>query len=69
MGIHADGKPLNNFNPNGKVSRAEFATVLSRVLFGNIYNQDGAKYYERHIEALATAKILKNTDPKIQELR
>jgi hypothetical protein len=46
MGIQADGKPLNKFNPRGKVSRAEFATVLSRVLFGSKYNQDGANYYE-----------------------
>jgi hypothetical protein len=39
MGIHADGKPLNKFNPRGKVSRAEFATVLSRVLYGSVNNQ------------------------------
>jgi hypothetical protein len=33
MGINADGTPLKEFNPNGLVSRAEFATVFSRVLF------------------------------------
>ena len=69
MWINAGGKALQNFNPNGKVSRAEFATVLSRVLFGSKYNQDGANYYEWHIKALAESKILTNTDPKIQELR
>ena len=69
MWINADGTPIKNFNPNGKVSRAEFATVLSRVLFGSKYNQDGANYYEWHIKALAESKILTNTDPKIQELR
>ena len=69
MWINADWTPIKNFNPNGKVSRAEFATVLSRVLFGSKYNQDGANYYEWHIKALAESKILTNTDPKIQELR
>jgi hypothetical protein len=39
MGINADGSALESFNPNGLVSRAEFATVFSRVLFGSKYNQ------------------------------
>ena len=69
MGINANGTPLRYFNPDGKVSRAEFATVLSRVLFGSTYNQSGDNYYERHIQALFEAWILKNTDPTIQELR
>jgi hypothetical protein len=30
---------MEKFNPNKTVTRAEFATVLSRVLFGNTYNQ------------------------------
>jgi hypothetical protein len=30
---------MENFNPDKTVTRAEFATVLSRVLFGNKYNQ------------------------------
>jgi hypothetical protein len=51
------------------VTRAEFATVLSRVLFGNVNNQKGAKYREKHIRALEEAGILTNTDPTIQELR
>jgi hypothetical protein len=33
MGINADGTQLENFNPNAFVSRAEFATVFSRVLY------------------------------------
>jgi len=69
MGIQADGKPLNKFNPRGKVSRAEFATVLSRVLYGSVNNQKWSNYREKHIEALNKAGILTNTDPKIQELR
>lgn len=33
MGIDAQGNALPSFNPNAEVSRAEFATVLSRVLW------------------------------------
>jgi hypothetical protein len=39
MGLQSDGKtPLKRFNPNAFVTRAEFGTVLSRVLYGTTYN-------------------------------
>ena len=69
MWINADGTPLRNFNPDGKVSRAEFVTVLSRVLYWDKYNQDWSKYYEKHMQALLEAEILSDTNPNIQELR
>ena len=69
MGIDADGTPLKNFNPNGKVTRAEYATVFSRVLFGDKYNKSEWNYYEDHLNALKDAGILTNTTPTIQEVR
>ncbi len=69
MGIDANGNALKNFKPTGTVSRAEFATVLSRVLFGDTYNQNSGNYRELHIQALNTAGILNNTNPTITELR
>jgi len=60
---------MENFNPNKPVSRAEFTTVLSRVLFGSTYNKNGNNYYEKHIEALNKANILNDTNPKITEWR
>ena len=60
---------MRYFNPSGKVSRAEFATVLSRVLFGSTYNKSGSRYYENHIKALNESGILNDTNPNIQELR
>ena len=69
MGINADGTPLKNFNPNGKVTRAEYATVFSRVLFGDKYNKSEWNYYEDHLNALKEAGILTNTAPTIQEIR
>ncbi len=69
MWINADGTPLKNFNPNGKVTRAEYATVFSRVLFGDKYNKSEWNYYEDHIKALKEAGILTNDTPTIQEVR
>lgn len=69
MWINADGTPIEDFNPEKNVTRAEFATVLSRVLFGDTYNQAGKNYYEKHIEALEKANILSNTNPDLVEAR
>ena len=69
MWINADGAPLKKFNPNGKVTRAEYATVFSRVLFGDKYNKSEWNYYEDHLNALKEAGILTNTTPTIQEIR
>jgi hypothetical protein len=69
MGIDAKGNPIANFNPNAQVTRAEFATVLSRVLYGDKYNQEGANFAEKHLEALKAASILKDTTPTMKELR
>ena len=71
MGLHADGKtPLVNFMPNKFVSRAELATVFSRVLNGNKYdNNDGNAYWTKHVEALKEAGILSVTTPTIHDTR
>ena len=69
MWINADGTPMENFNPNKPISRWEFATVLSRVLFGDTYNQTESIYYEKHIEALNKANILGDTNPNLTEWR
>ena len=69
MGINADGTSLENFNPNGVVTRWEYATVFSRVLFGSVFNKEWADFYTNHLEALKEAWILKDTTPTMQEIR
>lgn len=69
MWIDKDWNPIEDFNPGKTVTRAEFATVLSRVLYGNTYNQSGTNYYEQHIKALEKANILNNTNPNLVEAR
>ena len=69
MWIHANGTPLSKFLPHSLVTRWEFWTVFSRILYGNEYNVDGANYYVKHLDLLKNAGILKNTNPKLTELR
>lgn len=63
MGINADGTPIQAFEPHKLVSRAEFATVLSRVIWGNKYNISGDDRYSAHLQALKKYEIIKSDTP------
>jgi hypothetical protein len=56
--------------PNKKISRAEFGTVLSRLLYGTLYNS-WIPYYANHLQALKEHWIMTQiTNPEKQiELR
>ena len=69
MGIHANGAPLSKFLPYSLVTRWEFWTVFSRILYGNGNNIDWNNYYEKHLQLLKNANILQNTDHSLMELR
>jgi hypothetical protein len=47
--------------PNKKVSRAEFGTVLSRILWGETYN-NATPYYANHLQALKNNGIMTQID-------
>ena len=58
---------IEEFRPFDTVTRAEFATALSRLLF---WTADGENlYYETHMQKLLDEKIITITDPNMQELR
>ena len=63
--------PWNKFRPNDEVSRAEFATALSRLLYSTSdwKYQSTSKYYEPHMQKLKQEWIITNTDPKMKESR
>jgi hypothetical protein len=72
MGLDADGiTPLSNFNPYGLVTRAQFGTVLSRLLRGTDNSAHGsAPYYQQHLSALKQAGIMtKISNPNMKEIR
>ena len=63
MGINADGTPIQAFEPHKLVSRAEFATVLSRVIWGNKHNMSGEDRYSAHLQALKKYEIITSDVP------
>lgn len=63
MGIDADGTPIQAFEPHKLVSRAEFATVLSRVIWGNKHNISGDDRYSAHLQALKKYEIITSDVP------
>lgn len=65
MGVGTNGI----FNPNGLVTRAEFGTVLSRVLYGDA-NNGGTPWYANHLNALKEAGIMNDiSNPNMREVR
>ena len=59
----------NNFRPNDEVTRAEFATALSRMLYNTEDGKWKIKFYEPHITKLYNEWVLNNTNPQLKEKR
>ena len=69
MWLDNNGNPMQSFYPLDMVTRAQFATVLSRAIWGNYYN-GWSPYYEDHLDALNTISVMNNiSDPWMLELR
>ena len=51
------GQGITAFRPYDNISRAEFGTALSRVLWGDKY-EGGTPYYANHLNALKSAAIM-----------
>jgi hypothetical protein len=60
---------IEDFRPYDIVSRAEFWTALSRVLFWDKYNSTEWDWYSKHLNALKEEWIITNTNPDMQEMR
>ncbi len=50
---------VTSFDANGEVTRAQFGTVLSRAMYGEVHN-GWEPYYVKHLNALKTDWIMKN---------
>ena len=59
----------NEFRPYDEVTRAEFATALSRMLYKTKDGTWKIKYYEPHIAKLYNERIITNTNPDMKEKR
>lgn len=67
--MNANGIPVQTFDPDTEVTRAQFGTVLSRTLRGDAYN-GGNPFYLFHLDMLQKEGIMKNIDtPANKEMR
>jgi hypothetical protein len=71
MGYYADGVGVQKeFRPNAIITRAEVGTLLSRLLWGNLYASGEEYWYQGHLSALGEEGIMKVIDsPMMVELR
>lgn len=73
MGLKRSGAIDDKFRPNDKVTIGEFATLVSRMMFGPKYNtpeNDTRPWYGEHIKALKQADIITKIDkPSDEQLR
>lgn len=64
------GVGVDSFNPYGVVNRAQFGTVMSRALYGDMYNVTSGDYFTKHLEALKDAGVMNNiSNPYAPEVR
>ena len=61
--------PNNKFRPNDYVTRWEFATALSRMVYWIDDGRWRVKYYEPHMDKLYNEWIISDINPKMKELR
>ena len=59
----------NNFRPKDTVTRAEFATALSRMIYNTEDGKWNTKYYEPHMAKLYEEWIINKKDPTMKEKR
>lgn len=63
------GQGMTKFNPSDTVTRAQFGTILSRMIRGDRY-EGGVKYYTDHLAALKREGIMTQiSNPSMKEIR
>jgi hypothetical protein len=55
------GQGITAFRPYATITRAEFGTALSRVLYGDV-NNGGTPFYAKHLDALKADGIMTQID-------
>ena len=69
LGIMWQNVKNNKFRPDDEVTRAEFVTALSRMIYGIEDWKWKVKYYEPHMTRMYNEWIINNTNPKMKEKR
>ena len=68
MWMQPDGiTPMKNFYPDQIVTRAQFGTTLSRLIFGRRFNAEKPYRYSWHLDVLKQFNIIKVIVPTLEE--
>ena len=70
MGLMVDGiNPDVVFNPDTLMNKAMFATILSRLMYGNIHDGNDACWYCDHVDAMVEEGIITVTTDLLDPFR
>lgn len=70
MGVNnTDRLPASTFQPSEITTKAQFITIVSRMLYGDKYNSKDMCRYCRHVAALRRAGIVTKTQDLFDPLR
>lgn len=69
MGLKWDGTPAEKFEPNGLINKAQLATILSRLLYGDKNNSDDACWYCKHIDVMKADGVITVTTDLMDPIR
>lgn len=69
MGLDASGTPKDLFEPNEIVNKAQLATILSRMLYGETHNTTDECRYCDHVTALQEVGIITVVTDLLDPLR
>ena len=70
MGLASDGvTPASSFNPDRTIDKAQFTTILSRLLYGPQYDNNQEEFRIWHVQAMQDANIITSTTDLFDPLR
>lgn len=69
MGLNGDGSVAERFDPTNLVTKAQFATILSRLIYGEKNNSTEECRYCKHVEALQAKKVITVTTDLMEPLK
>lgn len=70
MGLETDGvTPSSQFNPNDLVDKAQFATILDRLINGRAHDGNTTCWYCDHVSALQDAGVITITTDLFDPLK
>ncbi len=69
MGLNGDGSVAERFDPTNLVTKVQFVTILSRLIYSEKNNSTEECRYCKHVEAMQTKKVITVTTDLMEPLK